>query len=849
MEDLSVKQVTSPPLQLTDLNDDVCSIISSFLSLSDCLHVLECSRGMRELSDGWLRRRRNLRLSDELGSDGDAVSLLSLLTSSSSSLRSKSKEIDDFQLLESLPLKNLDFSDRRDGSVSLFQGFKPGSRLGLSNVDIGPERPHQQLWERKSDLPPLLVDSYQMVQAIVSLDAFCKLKELDLRGCSLSHIALMQLVSTPLSSLEILDLRGATSRKKVRTTPAFAPTLKVLRCGVLGRSWSLEAFASLEECHFDGNLKAREVDELSLLPKFSRLVLKRSRACEIRFVEGFKILFGKLTHLTLDECDLTPRSHLGQPTFAVLCDLLAASNLLESLSLLETPDPNVLRGPSLNEDLLREVFSIAKLPSLHSICFCPAPKIGDSGVKILVNALQRRLKSLRIFPGKASAPQAFRQQGNDPFFFGDEFEVAQEVCSITDLSLDHLSASCPNLEVLEIPHSSVSDEGVQRLVLSSCAKKLQVLNLSRTPLFDRYSLSIISQRCVRLHSIMLRGCHVLCGDGEALAPFLEKGVKVFYTPPVVVKSNIRSTFSQKEEKKDSIKNGNDDDDDIVVSDNNVNISCPLCGESVQNKALLPSHFNESCREYLVQCTLCEFAPPMRRSELQAHRKAHAERREDLAKRSRCPFFLDGCRFVELSIADKLHAAEKVKELMAMPNVEGVNREVEILRWKTRTLGVGEHLSQGLCTKAQFTCASCGRDCGRSPKTTCSLQDCASVARIRTRLQSKYPLISDANELDIDSHKGDVDKKAFRDMAQYREAAEIKGDADATFNVPNPMLMARRAAVHRSEPQAPISTSRQTRLRHYPRGATKFKAILSLQTTANGSKVWKWKQVEVEDDDD
>ena len=76
-------QVVQPrPLQLTDLNDDVCSIISSFLSLSDCLHVLECSRGMRELREGLLRRRRTLRLSDELGSDGDAVGLLSLLTSS-----------------------------------------------------------------------------------------------------------------------------------------------------------------------------------------------------------------------------------------------------------------------------------------------------------------------------------------------------------------------------------------------------------------------------------------------------------------------------------------------------------------------------------------------------------------------------------------------------------------------------------------------------------------------------------------------------------------------------------------------------------------------------------------------
>lgn len=848
----------SPPLKLTDLNDDVCSIISSFLSLSDCLHVLECSRGMRELSDGLLRRRRNLRLAEELGSDGDAVSLLSLLTSSSDlhTDSEKEKKEKSFQLLDALPLKNLDFSDRRDGSVSMFKGFKPGARQG-STIG-GPDRPHQQLWERKSDLPPLLLDSFQMVQAIVSLDSFCKLKELDLRGCTLSHMALAQLLTTPLSSLEILDLRGATSRKKFRATPAFATTLKILRCGVLCRTWSFEAFTSLEEGHFDGSLKAREIEELSSLPKFSRLVLKRARACEMRFVEGFKTLFGKLTHLTFDECDITPRSHLGQPPFAVLCDLLEASSLLESLSLLETPDPNVLRGPSLNEDLLREVFARARLPNLHSLCFCPAPKVGDASVKILVNATQGRLKSLRIFPGKASAPQAFRQQGNDPFFFGDDIGMmAQEVCSISDLSLDHLSESCPNLEILEIPHSSISDRGLQRLALSPCAKKLQVLNLSRTPLFEQYSLDLISQRCVRLGSIMLRGCHVLCGNGEALTSILEKGVKVSYTPPVVVKKTINvfsSAPTRRNRSEDAVKsesNGEiilDDTDDDDDSTKEKNISCPLCREKVSLKSLLPKHFNDSCREYLVQCTLCEQAPPMRRSELQTHRQAHADRREDLAKRSRCPFFLDGCRFIELSISEKLQAVQKVKDLALMSSLDGVNRDVDILRWRTRTLGVGEHLSQGHCTKAMFTCASCGRDCGRAPLTTCALEDCASVARIRARLQNKYPLATEASDLDMDGSRYDSEKRAYRDVVQYRDAVELKGEADGTFSIPNPIfMMARRTEVRRNDPQA--APPRQTRLRHYPRGATRFKTILSLQTTANGIKVWRWSQEQLEEDDD
>jgi len=343
---------------------------------------------------------------------------------------------------------------------------------------------------------------------------------------------------------------------------------------------------------------------------------------------------------------------------------------------------------------------------------------------------------------------------------------------------------------------------------------------------------------------MLRGCHVLCGNGEALTSISEKGVKISYTPPVVVKKAVINVFSY-----DVDIDDDDDDDDDDDSTKEKNISCPLCREKVSLKSLLPKHFNESCREYLVQCTLCEQAPPMRRSELQTHRQAHAERREDLAKRSRCPFFLDGCRFVELSISEKLQAVQKVKDLALMSSLDGVNRDVDILRFRTRTLGVGEHLSQGHCTKAMFTCASCGRDCGRAPLTTCTLEDCASVARIRARLQNKYPLATEASDHDMDGSRNDSDKRAYRDVVQYRDAVELKGEADGTFSIPNPIfMMARRTEVRRNDP-APIAPPRQTRLRHYPRGTTRFKTILSLLTTANGNKVWRWTQVQGEEDDD
>jgi hypothetical protein len=843
ISDSDETQVQPRPLRLTDLNDDVCSIISSFLSLSDCLHVLECSRGMRELREGLLRRRRTLRLSDELGSDGDAVGLLSLLTSSMSNDKNET-----FQLLDSLPIKNLDFSDRRDGSVSLFQGYRSRSQV-VSRLRSGPERPHQQLWERKSDLPPLLVGSHQMIQAVLSLNKFCNLKELDLRGCNLSNIAFAQLLAAPLT-LEILDLRGAISCKKIRSTPVFASTLKILRCGVLGRGWRLDDFKNLEEAYFDGSLKAREVEELSQLSKFSRLVLRKARVCEMRSMEGYKSLFNKLTELTFDECDIQPRSHLGQPPFAVLCDILDASINLQSLSLLETPDPSILRGPILNEDLLQEVFSRCSLPNLHSLCFCPAPKIGDTCIKLLISATKGRLKCLRIYPGKAASSFSL-QQANDAFFFDDTFE-AREICSITDISLENLAESCPLLEVLEIPHSSITDIGLQKLALSPCAKKIQVLNISRAPLFDRGTLDLISQRCVKLDTIMLRGCHVVCANGDALTQLVNKGVKVAYTPPVsyTKKPALFSSTSIF----DKSPEVNVADDDVVIS-TLTEMNCPLCGVKVDQRFNLPRHFSEDCKEYLVQCTLCELAPPMKRSELQAHRLAHAERREDLAKRSRCPFFLEGCRFIELSITDKLHAVQVAKKLIESTMLDGENRDIEILRWKSRTLGIGEHLSEGHCTKAQYVCLSCGRDCGKSPKTTCSLRDCASIAKIRCRLQHKYPLGID-NSDDTDEYETTTDHKkngkTFQDVIQFREFVEIKGEDDGSFSVPNPMhnLRLRHAAARQGErQQQEANRVSQGRVRHLPRAVTKFKSVLKLQTSKNGTKIWRRIQEEIENEDE
>jgi len=246
---------------------------------------------------------------------------------------------------------------------------------------------------------------------------------------------------------------------------------------------------------------------------------------------------------------------------------------------------------------------------------------------------------------------------------------------------------------------------------------------------------------------------------------------------------------------------------------------------------------------------------MKRSELQAHRLAHAERREDLAKRSRCPFFLEGCRFIELSITDKLHAIQIVNKLKELSKFDGENRDMEIRRWRSRTLGVGEHLSEGHCTKAQYVCLSCGRDCGKTPQTTCSLLDCAFIAKIRCRLQHKYPLNAyenDDSDDDSDTTDQRKNRKSFHNVIHYRDAVEIKGEVDGFFNVPNPMHpqnhRTARATQGEIQQQATNHRLSQGRVRHLPRGVTKFKSVLKLQTSKNGTKIWRRIQEEIEDDE-
>lgn len=426
--------------------------------------------------------------------------------------------------------------------------------------------------------------------------------------------------------------------------PSFARSLRELKFVAtnLSRRWSLAWFSELEA--FTGRLPdSTAVRQLAQCTRLASLTLVDTRLCPLRaHPREFAALASRLTSVTLDGCDLRPRTHLLEPPHAPLSALVAGAPRLARVALLRTAAPRLddammealadaLAGSRAGADAggdgraawrrggvgagEGEGGAAAELaapapPSaaprragLESLVVDPGEGVGAAGVRAIVEAAGTTLTTLRLGAGTScwtthewSRESTWGASGgwdsrNDVLFrFRDDGAVEGEAFAgrrrgprVDDACLAALGSGCSALSSLGLPRAlGVTDAGLRAFAAARGARAIAALDISRAGVHEGATLDALERGLPRLRELRIVGCHAAASGSArgaaAVARLRARGATVVYTPPVVALAAVTT-----------VEAGNDgaDDDDGAIQFDDVELRAAVRLSLLQSAAGAP----------------------------------------------------------------------------------------------------------------------------------------------------------------------------------------------------------------------------------------------------------------------